>query len=173
MPLRRRTLLLAPAAASWAAAATAADAAAEPGAPVRWPALRLLDGRTLPPAAWHDHAAVVVFWASWCAFCKRHNARIEALHRASQGQPLRVLGIALDTDAAAARRRIDEQGWTFPVALDDGLLRPQLTHRRVLPTTCVVARGDRGGRPLLAIPGEMAADDVLALPQLLQRRGGL
>ncbi len=77
-----------------------------------------------------------------------------------------MLGIALDRDAEAVRHTMARQGWSFPVALDDGRLRPQLTSRRVIPMTCLI---DRQGRLLQAIPGEMAADDVLGLAQQLQR----
>ncbi len=134
-------------------------------AAVQWPTITLLDGTTLGPGSWQGQPAVVVFWATYCAYCKRHNAHVEALHRASRGQ-LRVLGIALDRDAEAVRQTMARQGWSFPAALDDGRLRPQLTSRRVIPMTCLI---DRQGRLLQAIPGEMAADDVLGLAQQLQR----
>lgn len=140
-------------------------APAQPAA-VDWPAIDLLDGRRLAPADWLGQPSVVVFWATYCPFCKRHNAHVEALHRASPGR-LRVLGIALDQDAAAVRQTMARHGWSFPVALDDGRLRARLTPRRVIPMTCLI---DSQGRLLQAIPGEMAADDVRGLAQQLQRR---
>ena len=134
---------------------------------IDWPAITLLDGTTLSPASWQAQPAVVVFWATWCAFCKRHNVHVEALHRASRGQ-LRVLGLALDRDADAVRQAVVRHGYSFPVALDDGSLRARLTSRRMIPMTCLI---DRQGRLLQAIPGEMAADDVLGLARQLQRTG--
>ena len=134
-------------------------------APVAWPAITLLDGSSLSPQSWQGQPAVVVFWATWCAFCKRHNAHVEALYRA-HGAQLRVLGIALDRDAGAVRQALARNGWTFPVALDDGSLRARLTPRRVIPMTCLI---DRQGRLQQALPGEMAADDVLGLARQLQR----
>jgi thiol-disulfide isomerase/thioredoxin len=157
----RRQLLMAGAAMLLPAVAKAQ------AAPVAWPAITLLDGSRIAPAAWQGQPAVVVFWATWCAFCKRHNAHVEALHRASRGQ-LRVLGIALDRDADGVRQTLAHQGWTFPVALDDGSLRAQFTSRRVIPLPCLI---DRQGRLLQVIPGEMAADDVLGLARQLQRAG--
>ncbi len=162
---RRQALLAAAALAPTRQAAAVADATAA----LAWPVLTLLDGRRLVPADWLDQAAVVVFWATWCPFCKRHNARVEALHRAVQGQRLRVLGLAIDHDADLVRRTVTERGWTFPVALDDGVLRARLTSRRVLPTTCVV---DRSGRLAQVIPGEMAEDDVRGLARIAQRAPG-
>lgn len=160
--MRRRRLLLAGAAAPWAP-----WAAAQPAGVVDWPAITLLDGGTLSPGSWRQQPAVVVFWATWCAYCKRHNQHVEALYRATRGQaPLRVLGVAMDTDAEAVRRVVAQNGYSFPVALDNGQLRQRLTTRRMIPMTCLL---DRQGRLLQAIPGEMAADDVLGLAGQLQR----
>jgi len=145
----------------------AQGAAGETRPVVAWPEIQLLDGGVLSPASWQGQAAVVVFWATYCPFCKRHNAHIDKLHRAIQGQPLRVLGVALDRDAAAVRQYMATNQYAFPVALDSGALRQRLTARRVIPMTCVV---DRQGRLLQAIPGEMSEDDVLGLTRVAQRQ---
>jgi thiol-disulfide isomerase/thioredoxin len=158
-PLRRQ-LLLAGSAWVWPPLVSA-----QASPVVEWPVVHLLDGRSLSPASWREQPAVVVFWATYCAYCKRHNAHVEALYRANGGQ-LRVLGVALDRDASAVRESMARNGWSFPVALDDGSLRSRLTSRRVIPMTCLI---DRQGRLLQAIPGEMAADDVLGLARQLQR----
>ena len=163
--MRRRQLLLASAATPWARVAGAQTAEAAPM--IEWPMIHLLDGSTLSPAFWQGQAAVIVFWATYCPYCKRHNARVDKLHRATQGQTLRVLGVALEGDADAVRRYMAGNRYQFPVTLDDGTLRTQFTARRVIPMTCVL---DRQGRLLQAIPGEMAEDDVLGLARVLQRR---
>lgn len=134
---------------------------------IEWPEIQLLDRGTLSPGSWRGQAAVVVFWATYCPFCKRHNAHVDKLYRASQGQPLRVLGVALDGDAGSVRRYMAINHYEFPVALDGGDLRRRLTTRRVIPMTCAI---DRQGRLLQAIPGEMFEDDVLRLARTLQRQ---
>jgi thiol-disulfide isomerase/thioredoxin len=164
--MKRRQLVLAASAAPWVRRAQAQPT--EPGPGVVWPVIPLLDGSTLSPASWQGQAAVVVFWATYCPYCKRHNAHIDKLHRTVQGQPLRVLGVALDTDADAVRRYMASNGYSFPVALDGGGLRQRLTSRRIIPMTCVL---DRQGRLLQAIPGEMFEDDVIGLARVLQRPG--
>jgi thiol-disulfide isomerase/thioredoxin len=156
----RRQLLLAGRALVWSPLVSA-----QASPVVDWPVVHLLDGRSLNPASWREQPSVVVFWATWCAYCKRHNAHVEALYRANGGQ-LRVLGVALDRDPGAVRQTMARNGWSFPVALDDGSLRARLTPRQVIPMTCLI---DRQGRLLQAIPGEMAADDVLGLARQLQR----
>ncbi|MDF3822290.1 TlpA disulfide reductase family protein [Leptospira sp. 96542] len=143
----------------------ALDALTEPGAssdgtPIDWPEITLLDGRARAPESWAGRPALVVFWATWCPYCRRHNPRIEQLFRAVDPARLQVLGVALDQDARAVRDHVRRQGLTFPVTLDDGGLRRRFTERRVLPMTCLV---DTRGRIRLRIPGEMSADDVRAL----------
>lgn len=162
--MKRRHLLLASAGAPIGRLAGAQATEAMPV--IAWPAIPLLDGSTLSPASWQVQAAVIVFWATYCPYCKRHNARIDKLHRTLQGQASRVLGVALDSDADAVRRYMASNGYQFPVTLDDGTLRKRFTARRVIPMTCVL---DRQGRLLQAIPGEMAEDDVMGLARVLQR----
>ena len=143
-----------------ASGSSALGAPAAVGSVVDWPSLTLLDGSQVDPATWRAQASVLVFWATWCQYCKRHNAHIDKLYRATRGQSLRVLGVALDTDAQAVRRYMTASGYAFPVALDSVGLRARLTARRVIPMTIV---SDRQGRLVQAIPGEMSEDDVLGL----------
>jgi thiol-disulfide isomerase/thioredoxin len=134
---------------------------------IDWPAMSLVDGSTLAPGAWHDTAAVVVFWATWCAYCRRHNARIEQLYRSTVGLRLRVLGVAVDADTQAVQRYRAQNDLHFPMLAGDPGLRAQFTNRRVVPITGLV---DRRGRRLQVIPGEMSKDDVMALASLAEGR---
>lgn len=136
------------------------------GQPVPWPTLRLLDGSRLCAADLQGIAAVVVLFATTCPFCRRHNQRVEKLVQASRGEPLRVVAAAQDTSAEPVRRYLDEQGFSFPVTLDEAALRRVLTPRKVIPLTAVV---DRGGHLREVIPGEMAEDDLLDLARWARR----
>jgi len=151
------------------AGAAAAAAPLAKGGPVVWPELALLDGRRLAAADWSDTAAVVVFWATWCAYCERHNARIERLRQATEGQPLRVLTVAVDSDEAGVRHYLQQHGLHFAVTLSAAALREQFTSRRTVPMTALV---DRRGRLVQVIPGEMSEQDVLALAILAHTPAG-
>ncbi len=157
--MKRRTWV---AAAVGTALTTGMAGAQTSGAVLEWPLIQLLDGGTIAPASWRDLAAVVVFWATHCPYCKRHNAHVDKLYRASRGQPLRILTVAEDSNAGTVRRYMSAHNYSFPVALSDGMLRSRLTARRIIPMTCVI---DREGRLRQAIPGEMSEDDVLGLAQ--------
>lgn len=136
--------------------------------PFPWPDITLLDGSVLPAAAWQDTAAVLVFWATYCPFCLRHNAHVEKLHRATAGQRLRVLSFATDREPEAVRRYMARHGYTFPVSLvDSEPMRLRLALRRTIPTTVGVTREGRVG---LALPGEMFEEDVLEMASLAEAR---
>ena len=168
---RRTVLTVAPAA--WALALQARAQAlppAQPGQAVAWPDVRLLGGGRWPAAQWAGQAAVVVFWSTTCPFCKRHNQHVEKLYRAAQvsaggGRSLQVLAVAREQDAAAVRRYAAQQGYSFPISLDNGPMSAALSTRRVIPLTVTV---DRQGRLLQAMAGEMFEEDVMELLQLAQ-----
>lgn len=132
--------------------------------PFAWPEIALLDGPVLRATDWRDHAAVLVFWATHCPFCRRHNAHVEKLHRAVAGQPLRVLTLATDRDPEKVRRYMREQGYGFAVSMASAEpLRLLLGLRRTIPTTIGISRSGRVG---MAMPGEMFEEDVLAMAAL-------
>ncbi len=134
--------------------------------PFAWPDITLLDGSVLPASAWQDTAAVLVFWATYCPFCLRHNAHVEKLHRAVAGQRLRVLSFATDRDVQTVQRYMDRHGYTFPVSLvDSESMRLRLALRRTIPTTVGIGRNGRVGQ---ALPGEMFEEDVLEMAHLAE-----
>jgi thiol-disulfide isomerase/thioredoxin len=156
---RRREALPALAAAWWAGTAAMPARAAEPRR-IDWPPLRSVLGEELAAERWAGVPVVVVFWATWCGYCRRHNAHIDRLHRSTDPARLRILGVALDRDAALVRRYLQQTGYGFTTVADGGALRERFTARRVIPMTCTL---NAEGQLLQAIPGEMSADDVMAL----------
>lgn len=162
-PSRRACLLAAAAVGAGLVVSAPALGSAEIGTVPQWPSMRLLDGTTLAPASWVGQPSVVVFWATWCPFCKRHNVHVDKLARDTAGRRLRVLGIALDIDEQVVRRYMAANRYQFAVTLDGGGLRQQLGLRSVIPMTCVF---DRQGRLTQALGGEMFEEDVMDLAKL-------
>jgi len=136
------------------------------GSLVTWPTLQLLDGSTWSAASWQGQPAVVVFWATYCPFCKRHNAHLDKLFRQTQGQGLRLLGVAVESSEAQVRAYMAANQYQFPVVLDAGALRRRVTSRRAIPLTSAF---DRQGRLLQAIAGEMFEEDLMELAQSLRK----
>ena len=142
-------------------------ASAGPSAPtIRWPALRLLDGTSLTPLALNTMPVMLVFWETWCPYCKRHNVHIERLYQATRGMQIRVLGATTETNADKLASYLRANQLHFPVAHIERGFRDQFSQRRVIPLTCLVAEN---GRLLQAIPGEMGYEDLYSLAgQVLQ-----
>jgi thiol-disulfide isomerase/thioredoxin len=163
--MKRRTCLVAGVGAAFSSLVRSEPAAV--GAVVEWPRLQLLDGSVWKPASWRDQPALVVLWATYCPFCKRHNAHVDKLLAPARAQGLRVLGVALDADERLVRQYMAGNGYRFPVVMDGGQVRSRLTPRRVIPMTITI---DRQGRLQQAIPGEMFEEDLIELANGLVKR---
>lgn len=117
-----------------------------------------VQGRPLDWAAWRHTPVLAVIWSPDCAFCQRHNAKLDALLREVPGAA--VIGIAVDSLPEVVTRTVQRRGYAFPVIADGSgpcAARPQLTPRRVIPMTCWL--GDAPTQPR-CIPGEMSDDDL-------------
>lgn len=120
-----------------------------------------LQGRSIAADFWRRGPVLAVFWSTDCAFCQRHNERLNRL--LAEVPDAAVLGVAVDGDAAVVRRTVERRGYTFPVIVDGSggcALRPQLTPRRLVPMSCWL--GDPPTPPR-CIPGEMSDDDLRGL----------
>ena len=133
------------------------------GEAVRWPQVRLRDGQTWSAEQARGQAVVVVFWATTCPFCLRHNAHVEKLRRSLAGKPVQILTAARDRDPAAVRSYLSRNGYGFAVTLDHAPLAQALSARNVIPLSVLV---DRAGRLRQVIPGEMFEEDVMEWREL-------
>jgi thiol-disulfide isomerase/thioredoxin len=147
----------------------AGTAGPKPGEAIAWPEVPLLDGTRLPAGRWSGQAAVVVFWATTCPFCRNHNEHVQKLHLAAQaaraaGKPApHLLTVARDRDEAAVRRYVQARGYGFPVTLAYPALAAALSPRNIIPLTVTV---DARGRLRQAFGGEMFEEDILELMAL-------
>jgi thiol-disulfide isomerase/thioredoxin len=133
-----------------------------------WPELHLLSGATMRPEDWLNTPAVVVFWETWCPYCKRQNVHIDQLYRATSSQKIRIIGVTTETNVAKVKAYMEASQFIFPVAIVDSSFRTQFTHRLVVPLTCLVSAS---GRLMQVIPGEMTKEDVLSLAATMQTGG--
>lgn len=130
------------------------------GSPVQWPRVQLLDGAWLQPAEAKAQAWVVVFFATWCPYCLRHNQRLQAALPGLTSRGVQVLAVAHDRQAEVVRRHLLVHRLQLPVTLDEAPLHAALSPRRVTPLTCVV---DHQGRLAEVIAGEMSDADLTGL----------
>ncbi len=100
--------------------------------------VRELDGHEFDLARERGHVVLLNFWATWCSPCRAEMPLLEALYRRYRGRGLVVLGLSIDTPAAAVRARRIMRKFTYPAALAgaarlDGFGEPQ-----AVPMTYVI-----------------------------------
>ena len=139
------------------------SAPAQPGEPVSWPTVSLLDGERWGPGQAAGRAMVVVFWSTTCPFCLRHNAHIEKLRRAAAGRALGILTVCRDRDPAVVAAYLSRHGYGFPVTLEHAAMAAALSARKVIPLSVLVVLS---GRLQQVIAGEMFEEDVMQWLQL-------
>jgi cytochrome c biogenesis protein CcmG, thiol:disulfide interchange protein DsbE len=100
-------------------------------------------------SAQRGHAALIVFWASWCEPCAREAPALERLARRAQVSA-RVVGIDWSDSLAGARAFIHRYGWTFTNLRDGDGSVGNAYRLRGLPTSFVL---DTRGRILAVLRG--------------------
>jgi thiol-disulfide isomerase/thioredoxin len=155
-PAIARRKLLALASASALPTVVTASAAAT----IQWPEqTRLLDGSLQSPKDWQGKPLLLIFWATYCPFCQRHNANLQQLLNEWPEAP-RVLGVAQDKEAAKVQQYMSRHGYRFDVTLDYATWQAAASVRKAIPTTVPI---DRQGRIGQVVPGEMFPEDLLQL----------
>lgn len=125
-----------------------------------------LDRRGALPSLQPQPGGVLVlyWWASWCPVCVKQSPLMQALHQAQSGTDLRVLGVSVDKNMAAAQTHLDKNGYSFPSVLwASGALPdvvPPAWVPKAVPTVWVY---DRGQRLVQAHTGLMSAEAVQKL----------
>ena len=70
-------------------------------------------------APWQSgHAAVLIFFASWCGPCQAEMPKVATYLRGHDQGSIKVVGIDANDQRSAAQRFVTRSGVTFPVASD-------------------------------------------------------
>jgi thiol-disulfide isomerase/thioredoxin len=134
--------------------------AAKVGDTVTLPEVKLLDGSTVNAQRYAGKPVLVVFWASWCPYCVKHNPLVQKLIDQTRGTDLQVLTVTIDKDLNAAKKYLVEKRYTFAATADVKAMEAALGAKRALPKTYLIGRD---GKLAVAEFGEMFEEDVLAL----------
>ena len=102
--------------------------------------LSTLDGRTITLRELRGKVVVVVFWASWCAPCRREMPEFDHLNADLAARGAQVVGISVDARRANALRFVKQHKLKMVIAHDgpEGLV--ERLDLGLLPYTMVLDR---------------------------------
>ena len=124
-----------------------------------------LDGRLLDLASLKGRVALVDFWASWCAPCRKSFPVLERFKQAYAPRGLEVVGVSLDEDPDAMNRFLESVPVTFRILRDPRGELAQSCQVVAMPTTLLL---DAQGRVVARFEGGAhAAEEEAAVKALL------
>lgn len=129
-------------------------------------ALTTLQGATVSPASLRGKVVLLNFWATWCPFCRHEMPAMESFYREHRAAGFDILAISFDDQAATVSGFMRQEGYTFPVALNQGLDQRFGGIDR-LPTSLII---DRKGHVRHTVRGQVHRGrlDELVLPLLAE-----
>ena len=163
-------VLTSPWPAAWAqpVSAAAEEAKAPPlpalGSELKLPRISLLDGSVFEPAPAEGKPLLVYWWSSTCPFCALQSPSMEKLWQSQKGRGLQMVALSIDKKPEDAVVYLKKKGYSFPAAWASPEWRKAFPKPRGLPITLL--RG-RDGKLVLAEKGQMFAEDVDAIAQML------
>src|SRR5215467_6395991 len=106
--------------------------------------LKTLDGRTIKLSDFRGKAAVLNFWATWCAPCRVETPWLIDLYSKYKAEGLEVIGVSMDDGSAdAVRRFVDELKVNYTILRGDSSTSEKYGGVRFLPHTFFI---DRSGK---------------------------
>lgn len=134
------------------------------GSALDLPRIALFDGSVYEPASSDGKPLLVYWWSSTCPFCALQSPSMEKLWQNLKGRGLQMVALSIDKKPADATAYLQKKGYTFPAAWASPQWRKAFPKPRGLPITLL--RG-RDGKLVLAEKGQMFAEDVDAMAQLI------
>jgi thiol-disulfide isomerase/thioredoxin len=123
------------------------------------------EGQVIDTEAWRGQPLLINFWARWCAPCRKE---FPDLNRVSKQGRVRVIGIALDHDAAAVRSFVHAAQLDYVIALPSGappgvdLMRALGNVKAGLPYTLAINRQGKIVSERLGVSNAAQIDAAIA-----------
>lgn len=116
----------------------------------------LIDGSSLALSDLKGKPVIINFWATWCGPCVREMPAFERL-KEDFGDEIGIIAVNCGDDADTVKDFVDENGYTFPVALDENYEVAMLYPSNSIPYTVVL---DTNGKITHVSTGAYDADTM-------------
>jgi thiol-disulfide isomerase/thioredoxin len=81
--------------------------------------LRSLDGQTFSNSSLSGNIVLLQFWATWCPYCKRDQAAVDAIQSEYSGKGVVVVAVDVGEDESIVRQYLQKNPRACSVALDE------------------------------------------------------
>ena len=116
----------------------------------------LIDGTSITLSELQEKPVIINFWATWCGPCVKEMPAFERL-KDDFGDKIGIIAVNCGDDAGTVKDYVEENGYTFPVVLDEEYSISMLYPTNSIPYTVVV---DAEGRVTHISTGALDADTM-------------
>lgn len=116
----------------------------------------LIDGTSITLSELQGKPVIINFWATWCGPCVKEMPAFERL-KDDFGDKIGIIAVNCGDDARTVKDFMEENGYTFPVVLDEEYSISMLYPTNSIPYTVVV---DAEGRVTHISTGALDADTM-------------
>ena len=116
----------------------------------------LMDGTSITLSELQGKPVIINFWATWCGPCVKEMPAFERL-KDDFGDKIGIIAVNCGDDAETVKDFVEENGYTFPVVLDEEYSISMLYPTNSIPYTVVV---DAEGKVTHISTGALDADTM-------------
>lgn len=99
-----------------------------------------VDGGPVALMSFRDRVIILNFWTTWCHYCERERAALEALYRKYKRDGLVILAVNMGEDQEQVSAYVARHGLSFPHLMDPGAKAEEAFGIQATPTNFLVDR---------------------------------
>lgn len=99
-----------------------------------------MDGNPVPLLSFRDRVLILNFWTTWCHYCERERAGLEALYKTYKRDGLAILAVNLGETTEQVRAYIAKHGLSFPHVMDPEARAEKAFGIQATPTNFLIDR---------------------------------
>ena len=99
-----------------------------------------LKGNAVPLLSFRHRVVIINFWTTWCHYCERERAALEALYQIYKEDGLAVLAVNMGETAEQVRAYIEKHRLSFPHVMDPEARAERAFGIQATPTNYLIDR---------------------------------